>query len=305
MRILILGNSKIFQRKVYPALCKIKKLKIELASKRPIKNNHKLDKFYSSYKSAIKETSANIIYISLINSQHFLWALESLKNNMHVIIDKPITLNFKHTKKLLNLAIKKKLLITEAIVFNKHAWFEKVYSKINLNNKTEIYCKFHIPKLEKNNFRNFSKYGGGCFHDMSPYASSLINLFFKNRRYSLQCKKKKNKEGIVNNFEIKVKTKNIYLEASFSFNSVYKNEILIHNQKKKYFMDYAFSPPINKTLELSVFDKILKKNYIIKFPKQNVFYTYFNQIFKILREKRYNHFYKEIKNIAEIKKKIS
>ena len=81
MRILILGNSKIFQRKVYPALCKIKKLKLELASKRLIRNNINLDKTYNSYERAIKETSAEIIYISLINSQHFYWALKCLKNN--------------------------------------------------------------------------------------------------------------------------------------------------------------------------------------------------------------------------------
>ena len=33
MKILILGNSNIFQRKVLPALTKIKNLKMELASK--------------------------------------------------------------------------------------------------------------------------------------------------------------------------------------------------------------------------------------------------------------------------------
>ena len=305
MRILILGNSKIFQRKVYPALCKIKKLKIELASKRIIKNDIKLDKFYKSYQLAIKETTAKIVYISLVNSQHFFWALQSLKNDKHVIIDKPITLNFKHTKKLLDLAIKKKLLLSEAIVFSKNTCFEKMYSKINLKNKTKIFCKFHIPKLEKKNFRNYKKYGGGCFNDMSPYASSLINLFFKKKKYSLQCYKGKNKAGIINNFEIIVRSKNIYLEASFSFNSIYNNEILIHNQKKKYFMNYAFSPPIDKTLELSIFDETLKKKYNTSFPKQNVFYTYFNKIFKIIRKKNNNYFYKEIKTIAEIKKKIS
>ena len=305
MRILILGNSKIFQRKVYPALCKIKKLKIELASKRIIKNNIKLDKFYNSYQLAIKKTKAKIVYISLVNSLHFFWALESLKNDMHVIIDKPITLSFKHTKKLLDLAIEKKLLLSEAIVFDKNTCFEKMCAKINLKNKTKIFCKFHIPKLDKENFRNYKKYGGGCFNDMSPYASSLINIFFKKKKYSLQFYKKKNQAGIIDSFEIIVVAKNIYLEASFSFNSIYKNEIQIHNQKKRYFINYAFSPPIDKTLELIIFDETLKKRFNTSFPKQNVFYTYFNDIFKILRKKNNNYSYKELAAIAEIKKKIS
>jgi|TARA_B110000971_G_C19953040_1_gene474315 predicted dehydrogenase len=305
MRILILGNSNIFQRKIYPALHRIKNLKLELASKRLIGNNMKIDKLYNSYSVAIKETTAKVVYISLVNSQHYLWAIKSLKNNKHVIIDKPITLNFNHTKKLIDIARKKKLFISEAIVFNKHASFKKMYSKINLRNKTKIFCKFHIPKLEKENFRNFNKYGGGCFHDMSPYASSLINLFFPNTKYTLIYNIKKNKKKVVNSLELKVTAKNTYLEASFSFDSIYKNQIEIHNQNKKYFLNYVFSPPINKLVKLNVYETDSKKKYDVIFPKQNIFYTYFKQIFRIIRNKKYNYFYNEIETIAKIKKKIS
>ena len=59
-------------------------------------------------------------------------------------------------------------------------------TKLDLNKPTQIYCKFHIPKLENNNFRNFKKFGGGCFEDMSPYAAYLINIFFKSKTYSIK-----------------------------------------------------------------------------------------------------------------------
>ena len=188
MKILILGNSKIFQRKVYPALNKIKKLELELASKRLIKNNIKLDKTYNSYKIALKQTTAKIVYISLVNSLHYYWSLESLKHNKHVIIDKPITLSFSQTNKLLNLARKKNLLISEAIVFDQHDIFEKMYSKINFQSKTEIFSKFHIPKLEEDNFRNYQPLlfmGNTTLHtnhpvtlDCSSYRLTLLAHFF-------------------------------------------------------------------------------------------------------------------------------
>jgi predicted dehydrogenase len=305
MRILILGNSNIFQRKVYKALSRIKKIKIELASKSPNTNNLKLEKFYNSYEEALKETSAKIVYISLINSKHFTWAIKCLDANKHIIVDKPLALNFTQTQKILNLASKKKLLVSEAIVFDKHAQFKNMYKKIDLNHPTKIYSSFHIPKLDKKNFRNYKGYGGGCFQDMSPYALSMVNLFFKNKKYSLSIKKIKNKKGLIVCFQLIVKSKYIYLEASFSFNSFYKNEILIHNKKKKYFINYAFSPPIDKSLKLDVSNEVKKKSYKVKFKKQNAFYTYFIDIFKILRKKKYNFFYKEIKNIAKIKEKIS
>ena len=305
MKILVLGNSSIFQRKIYPALKKLKNVKIELASKRKISTNLKISKYYQSYDEALKETDAKIVYISLINSEHYTWAIKSLNKDKHVIIDKPIALNLNQTKKIIDLASKKKLLLSETIVFHKHLQFEKTFLKLDLSKPTKILCKFHIPKLKKNNFRNYKKYGGGCFQDMSPYASYLIYIFFNKKKYFLKSQKKLNKKGIINNFNIFIKSKNILLEASFSFDSSYKNEIMIENKSKIYYLDYAFSPPINKSLKLLLYNKTLNKKYKINYIKQNTFYTYFNHLFKILRKNKYNYFYKEIYEIAKIKAKIS
>ena len=305
MRILIIGNSDIFKKKIYFALKKFKKIKIELASRRKISKQIKINKKYSSYNKAIKTTKAKIVYISLINSMHFKWALKSLNNNKHVIVDKPITADFKDTKKLLNLARKKNLLLTESIVFHYHNQFNNIISKINLRKKTKITTKFHIPKLKKKNYRNFLKYNGGCFQDMSPYASYLIYIFFKNKKYLLSKQHIKNKNGLVNSFSISVKYKNITLNASYSFNSAYKNEIQIFNNSKKYSINYVFSPPINKPLTVEIFDYIKRKKYKVNFIKQNIFHAYFKEIFKIIRVKKYHNFYNEIEDIAKIKEKIS
>jgi NDP-hexose-3-ketoreductase len=305
MRILILGNSDIFKKKIYFALKKFRKIKIELASRRNISKQIKINKRYSSYNKAINTTKAKIVYISLINSMHFKWALKSLNNNKHVIVDKPLTANFKDTKKLLNLARKKNLLLMESIVFHYHNQFKNIISKINLRKKTIITAKFHIPKLEKKNYRNFLKYDGGCFQDMSPYASYLIYIFFKNKNYLLNKQHIKNKNGLVNSFSISVKCKNITLNASYSFNSTYKNEIQIFNNNKKYSINYVFSPPINKPLTVEIFDYIKRKKYKVNFIKQNIFHAYFKEIFKIIRVKKYHSFYNEIEDIAKIKEKIS
>jgi len=305
MRILIIGNSDIFKKKIYFALKKFKKIKIELASRRKISKQIKINKKYSSYNKAINTTKAKIVYISLINSMHFKWALKSLNSNKHVIVDKPLTKDFKDTKKLLNLARKKNLLLTESIVFHYHNQFKNIISKINLRKKTIISAKFHIPKLEKKNYRNFLKYDGGCFQDMSPYASYLIYIFFKNKNYLLNKQHIKNKNGLINSFAISVKYKNISLNASFSFNSTYKNELKIFNISKKYSINYVFSPPINKPLTVEIFDYIRRKKYKVNFIKQNIFHAYFKEIFKIIRVKKYANFYNEIEDIAKIKEKIS
>ena len=305
MKILILGNSNIFQRKVLPALTKIKNLKMELASKSLKTTNIRYEKIYNNYEHALSKTTANLVYISLANSLHYKWAIKSLEYNKNLIIDKPITLNLDQTKKIVKFASKKKLLVSEAIVFNFHKQFEKMCSFIDFKKKTLINTEFHVPKFSKNNFRNFNKFGGGCFQDMSPYASSLIKIFFKKKRYFTKIRKTKNSKGIIEHFKVEVKSKNIFLKSSFKFNSVYKNHIHIYNNHKHYLINRAFSPPIDKKLDLDIFNDINRKKYKIKLNKQNVFSTYFKFVFNILRKKKYNFFYKEIIDIAKIKKKIS
>lgn len=178
MHILIIGNSDIFRRKIYQALLSFKSYKIELASRKRVVDNYNLFKMYNSYSEALKKTKAKIIYISLVNSKHFLWAKKALEANKHVIVDKPLTLNFKNSKELIDLAKKKKLIIQEATVFYLHNQFKTVLKKINFNKKIYLNTFFHIPKLKKNNFRNNVNLGGGCFNDMSTYASYIISFFF-------------------------------------------------------------------------------------------------------------------------------
>jgi predicted dehydrogenase len=302
MKILIIGNSNIFNKKIYFALKKFKNIKLDIASKKKIRNV-KVDRIYKSYSKALNSTTAKIVYVSLINSKHFYWASRALNKNKHVIVDKPLTTNFKDTKKLLTLARNKNLLLSESIVFHYHKQFKSIFSKINFKKPIKIIANFHVPKFNKNNFRNYSRFGGGCLQDMSAYACYLIYIFFKNKKYSL-LSDKIIKNGYVNSFNVDAKSKNIILKASFSFNSTYKNEISIHNKSKIYQLNYFFSPPINKSLNALIHNAVTKKNYKINYKKQNVFHAYFDHLFKIIRNKKYNHFYKEIENVEKIKKKI-
>ena len=299
MKILILGNSNIFKKKIYPALRCFKKLFIEMASRSEIEKKYKIDKSYLSYDEALKKTDAKIVYISLINSEHYKWAIKAMNLNKHVIIDKPITLSLANTKKLIKLANKKKVLLSESIVFQNDLRFKKMITKLDLNKTTQIYCKFHIPKLENDNFRNFKKYGGGCFEDMSPYAAYLIYFFFKNKNYSIKSNKK-----TLKGFKLQLQSKNIFFDASFSFNDEYKNEIYIHNKAKTYFINYFLSPPIDKKLSLKIFDNVKLKKHTINFPKQNVFYPYFCEFFKVLIKRKYNFSYDQINKTSKIKKKF-
>lgn len=280
MKILILGNSNIFNRKIFPALLKFKNLDIELASRRKSAKISKISKVYKNYSEALEKSKAKVVYISLINSKHYYWGLKALNKNKHIIIDKPITLSYKNSLNLLKRANKKKLLVAESTVFHFHKQFNKVLTLTNLKKKISIKTFFHIPKLNKDNYRNSINLGGGCFNDMSTYSAYLINIFF-NKEDNFQIKKKhyiKNKKSY--GFDILVKNKKTTLRSSFKFNSKYKNVMIVEDSKYRYIFEYVFSPPTNKNLVLKQIDKINKKEKLTYYNKENVFYSFFKKIFK-------------------------
>ena len=85
-KILFLGYSSFLQRRVLPAVKKFKNLQISICSKSS-KINTDLLITENNYIEAIKK-KPYLVYISLVNNMHFKYALLSLKNNCHVIVDK-------------------------------------------------------------------------------------------------------------------------------------------------------------------------------------------------------------------------
>ena len=122
MKVLIVGYSKIVKKRVIPYFNQ-SNIKYEIASRSKRKLNKNAQNWYHGYSAGLNNSDAKIVYISLPNSMHFLWAKNFLKKNFHVIVDKPICKNIKQMNELLKLSNKKKLLISESIFFYYHRQF--------------------------------------------------------------------------------------------------------------------------------------------------------------------------------------
>jgi len=99
VKILVLGYSSLCKRKIIPLLNKkFSKIKFCVCSKTQKKENIGAYEWYRNYENALEESKADLVYISLMNSQHYYWAKKFLEKKYHVIVDKPATLNFKQAK---------------------------------------------------------------------------------------------------------------------------------------------------------------------------------------------------------------
>ena len=293
MKVLILGYSNIVKKRVLSVL-KEKKIKIFIASKSYKKKIPGIGRQFQSYEYALKKCKPNIVYISLPNSKHFEWAKKSLKHKYNTIIDKPITSNVKQLDELIKLSKKNKRLLVESTFFNYHIQIKKIIRMYKNDIYKKINAKFVIPKPGKESILMSKKLQGGVLMDMGPYISSIPRLFNLKKLIKKRIKIKRNKDKLILSIKFFMNFKEGDYNGFFKFGGKYKNQIIITNKKTKSSITRVFSPPYDENLILKSISK--KKEKIIKFKKDNSFRNFFAEVLKIIKEKKFNFYYKRMRH---------
>ena len=289
MKILLLGYSKIARKRMISFFIK-KRFKLFIASKSHQEKIKNVAHQYKCYDTALKNSMADIVYISLPNSIHFKWAYKALLHGYHVIVDKPLCDTTLEVKKLINLSRKKKKLLTEATFFNYHLQFKKSLELIeNLDNIKKISANFTIPMPKKNSLLLSKAFNGGAIMDMSPYAAAVARIFYEKKIISFKVLKKK-KDGLTTSFKFSINFKNKIYLGTFRFGGKYINRLSIYTKQNLIILNRVFAPPANENLYLKIkSNKILKKH---KLKKDDCFENFFNEVCEKIKKKDY-HFYED------------
>jgi predicted dehydrogenase len=306
MKILILGYSNLCKRKIIPIFKrKLGKIKFCICSKSQKWEDIGASEWYRNYEDALEKSRADLVYISLPNSLHYYWAKRFLKNNYHVIIDKPATLNFTQAKDLVKEARRRKKLLSEAIVFNYHHQIDKSIKEISsLKNLNHVDARFIIPKLEKKNFRNSNKYGGGCLFDMGPYAAAAFRIFINenHRKVTFYKLLKENKKDLNISFKIYIIVGKKSFFGYFSHNGEYENSLSLFTKRKKITINRVFSPPNDINLTFQVNESNIRREKRLK--KDDAFLNYFKQVIVLLRNKKFENSYQNLLKDSFFREKL-
>ena len=289
-KILILGNSSFVRKRVLQSLKKIKNLDITLCSKWSKIHKDNLV-FFNDYKKAIN-SKPNIVYISLINKLHLKFAKFALEKNCNVIVDKPITKNFKLAKQLVEIAKKKKLLLAEATIFNYHSVYKKIIKIIGgINEITHIQSNFNIPLIKK--ISNVKNRDDDALMDMSPYAAAIVRLFLKNS-YQLSIKKiNYQKTKYVKSFSIFCKNDHISYYGNFGTESEYISEVRFFSKKKIIIINHqAFALPSNINIPVSIKEKNTIKT--VNFSKDDAIKNFIQGTLRAIKLMNYKMYYNSI-----------
>lgn len=89
------------------------------------------NKAYQGYKTLAEDPDVEVVYIGVLNPQHYEVALLMLEHGKHVLLEKPMTMNEKQTRKLIAYAERKKLFLMEAIWSRFFPAYQYVKRQIN------------------------------------------------------------------------------------------------------------------------------------------------------------------------------
>jgi len=323
MKILFLGYSKLFKRRIIPVLRRLYEFKEIYIAK--YKDQIWDDEYknidcanivlYDSYEDALKKASLDIdlVYISTVNSTHYDLAKACLIRGWHTIIDKPIVLNIEELDDLIWRSTRigqQPCLLSESLVYTYHPQFNlinDILKQYNSDIKT-INVLFSIPPMEKNNFRYKKELGGGAINDMGPYAVSIGRYFFNEEPLDVLVNVSEKLNDVDIAFDVILKYSNDKsVIGHFGFTTEYINELtIIGNNTKIFLQGPVFSTPEHLTPSI----KICSNGYdTIKFStSENNFYLYFKDVLDAINKKDLDRFKQtmliDCKTLDKIRHKI-
>lgn len=287
MNLGIIGFGKHVEKNIINTLTNIKLIKLIFFFARKKNVSDIIAKKYSLKKinniNTFFDQDFDILYIACPPKKHEYYIELGLKNNKHVICEKPITLNHETNIKLYKIAHLKKNFLFEVCQYKYHNHFKKIKKIINndiaINIKNNFfYSSFKIPLLPKNNFRLKKTNEDIIKYDIGFYPISLINELFNNikiidiNRY---------KEDITYFTSVKFKAKSVNGIIEWGIGFQYLNQLNYFSKNLILNTENLFTKPIPFKPKIKISSKN-KKDIILKSENhfENMFVEYFNIIIK-------------------------
>ena len=153
------------------------------------RNSEMVDQFSTKFDIAaftdldefISSNNIDAVYIATPHNSHYFYSLEAIKNNKHVLCEKPLTMNYLESMTLLNLAKEAELFLMEAYMYRTHPQTFNILEHLDIfkNTKEKIFIEssfgFSAELPKEHRLRN-PLLGGGAILDVGCYPLSMAKL---------------------------------------------------------------------------------------------------------------------------------
>jgi NDP-hexose-3-ketoreductase len=311
MRLLFLGYSSIMQRRALRAAARTAAIdEISIASKsrpEPTEGWPKRGGFFTDYNAALRESRADIVYLSLPNTMHEHWILAALAAGKHVLVDKPAMVTQKACVLGVNQARRAGRLLAEATVFGYHPHFEALKGFLAENGPlTHVDAQFIIPPLPLANFRNHSELGGGCLLDMGPYAAASMRILGGGppSQITALAGNRHPETGVDMGFSAQARLANGGIfSGHFSFEGEYQNRLLIVAHSGSVMIERVFSPPADHRIEWR--QRVRNVETLVTFEAADIFTRFLDVATRAISTSDHEPLHRDLLADAECRARIA
>jgi NDP-hexose-3-ketoreductase len=311
MRLLFLGHSSIVQRRVMHAAARTEAIsEISIASKshpEPAAGWPKRGAFFADYDIALRQSRADIVYVSLPNAMHEHWVLAALACGKHVIVDKPAMVTRQACERGVVEARRGGRLLAEATVFGYHPHFGALLDFLAENGPlTHVDAQFIIPPMPIGNFRNYGEFGGGCLLDMGPYAAALMRILGGGSpsQITALAGHRHPETGVDMGFSAQARLANGGIfSGHFSFEGEYQNRLLIVARSGSVIIERVFSPPDDHRIEWR--RRVRNVDDVVTFEAADTFARFLELAARAIVSGDHEGFHRDLLGDAECRARIA
>ncbi|GIY49183.1 trans-1,2-dihydrobenzene-1,2-diol dehydrogenase [Caerostris darwini] len=151
-----------------------------VASANEFAQSHGIQKAYGSYEALAQDPDIEVVYVGTIASHHFAVGKLMLESGKHVLMEKPMTLNLKQTKELIEIARKHKRFLMEAIwsrFFPAYKCLMELIEKGTIGDIVHVNVNFGIPLLDSERVMK-KESGGGTILDLGIYTINAVTMVY-------------------------------------------------------------------------------------------------------------------------------
>lgn len=310
--ILFLGYSNLLKQRILPILPLTGFRKVGIAKYEGQEWDNYLDALpydvtiFDNFERGLEGFSSDIVYVSTVNSTHYMIAKQVLEAGMNVIVDKPATMTANEADSLLGLAKQGKLLCAESTVYLEHPQFSRVREVFVQNGDSPklLTVHFSMPPFLSGNFRYRKDLGGGALLDTLPYAVSICRYFFHDYPERVEgIISERNPDGLDLEYSLLlVFPGGRTMVGHFGFNTEYMNHVSIIGNRTNVSFDRVFTIP--DTLENVIRVDHMNEHDEIYVARGNNFRNFFDRIESALDEGDYSKFEEDLRYDAIVRQQI-
>jgi predicted dehydrogenase len=136
-----------------------------------------IPKRYSSYEAMLQDPEIDVVYLSTIHPLHAEWAIKAAEAGKHLLVEKPIGMNYAEAAAMIDAAAKHDVFLMEAFMYRCHPQMQKLRELIGQGAIGPVRIirsvfSYYTPYSPTSRAHN-KELGGGGILDIGCYPASM------------------------------------------------------------------------------------------------------------------------------------